>query len=64
MKVTEEGRIQLALRNPLDNREPEKPEQKEEPEPTPVVHRPPPRPTTGFVTVIRGVDEKTTRVKH
>ncbi|WP_341936333.1 Flp pilus assembly protein CpaB [Marinimicrobium sp. C2-29] len=63
VKATEEGRIQLALRNPLDNREPEEPEQKEEPEPAVVVHRPR-RPTTGFVTVIRGVDEKTTRVKH
>ncbi len=66
VKATEEGHIQLALRNPMDTQEPEKPEKKEEPEPEPVavVHQPPPRPTTGFVTVIRGVDATTTRVKH
>lgn len=63
VKATEEGYIQLVLRNPMDVEEPvAEVEEEPEPEPPPVVRRPAPRPTSSVVTVIRGVETSTTRV--
>ena len=64
VKTTEEGRIQLALRNPLDEEvtvavaEPEEPKKVEQ---KPVV-RTYSAPRSTYVTVIRGVKESTTKV--
>jgi pilus assembly protein CpaB len=63
VKATEEGYIQLVLRNPMDLSEPVVAVKEEpKPEPPPVVRRPAPRPTSSVVTVIRGVETSTTRV--
>lgn len=63
VKATEEGRIQLALRNPLDDKEPAVAEAPK-PAPKPVVAKAPVRRSSPYVTVIRGVEVSTTRVKY
>ena len=74
VKATEEGRVQLTLRNPLENGqqanqevaavEPE-PEPEPEARPAPIRARPvPPRPRNLNVTVIRGTEESTTTVQE
>ena len=70
VKATEEGRVQLTLRNPLDNGQQDNQETAAvdpEPEvrPAPARARPvPPRPRNLNVTVIRGTDASTTTVKE
>ncbi len=72
VKATQEGRVQLTLRNPLDH-EPEpiqevavvEPPPEPEVRPAPVRARPAPqRPRNLQVTVIRGTDSSTTTVKE
>ncbi|WP_290653173.1 Flp pilus assembly protein CpaB [Aquisalimonas sp.] len=79
VKATQEGKVQLTLRNPLDagesaNGEVAEPEPKPEPEPEPqpaarpepvrARPAPPPRPRIVNVTVIRGTDSSTTNVRE
>ncbi len=64
VRTTEEGRIQLALRNPLDKDEVVEVVKKAEPEPEkkPVARKYTP-PSTTVVTIIRGVETSTTKVR-
>lgn len=77
VKATQEGKVQLTLRNPLDATESAngevaepKPEPKPDPKPAarpePVRARPapPPRPRIFNVTVIRGIESSTTNVRE
>lgn len=67
VKATDEGHIQLALRNPLDlepEPEPEPKEETVEKKPIPKIVQKPSPPTTAYVTVIRGIDSNTVRVKN
>ncbi len=57
VKATKEGTVQMALRNPLDEKKVTK-----KPEPKPVVKKPY-VPTTTYVTVIKGVEVERYRVK-
>ena len=71
VRATQEGRVQLTLRNPLDAEQPEEQLAMAEPEPEPEVAQAPPppaqpaprRPRNMNVTVIRGTSSSTTTVR-
>ncbi len=72
VKATQEGQVQLTLRNPLDQEdngelvadaEPE-PEPQANPTPAPARPSPPPRPSRINVTVIRGTESSSTTVRE
>ena len=65
VKGREEGSIQLTLRNPLEEEEPEPvvEETKAKPAPKVVMRRPPPRPKQTTVTIIRGTNVSESKPK-